>query len=60
MTYRIELTNGKARDDYNEYAYGAAEVKTFICECVPEGFRIARIVKTMKDGRAQDVTKKYV
>lgn len=60
MTYRIELTNGKVRDDYNEYAYGVAEVKTFLNECVPDGFKVSKIVKTYKDGRACNVTNKYM
>ena len=60
MLYRIELTNGNIIDDHNEYANGVAEVKTFISECVPDGFKVDRIVKVFKDGRGCDVTKKYV
>lgn len=60
MTYRIELTNGIPRNDYNEYAYGVDEIKTFINECIPEGFKILRIVKVTKDGRGTDVTNKYL
>lgn len=60
MTYRIELTNGKVRDDYNEYAYGILEVKTFLSECIPDGFKVVKIVKTYKDGRGCDVTNKYI
>lgn len=60
MTYRIELTNGRARDDRNEYAYGIEEIKTFLRECVPDGFKVAKIMKTTKDGRATDVTDKYI
>lgn len=60
MTYRIELTNGKTRNDYNEYAYGSAEVKTFLNDCVPNGFRVVKIVKVYKDGRGCNVTKKFI
>ena len=60
MTYRIELTNGKVRNDYNEYAYGINEVKTFVNECIPEGFKVSRIIKVTKDGRGTDVTNKYL
>lgn len=59
MKYRIELTNGIPRYDLNEYAFGALEVKTFISECIPEGYKISKIVKITKDGRGYDVTNKY-
>lgn len=64
MTYRIELEKIDRRSgcayDYNEYAYGSLEVKTFLNECVPEGFEVAKIIKTTKDGRGYDVTDKYI
>ena len=63
MTYRIELEKINKRytwEDKTEYVYGALEVKTFLAECVEEGYRVAKIVKTTKDGRATDVTSKYM
>ena len=63
MTYRIELERIDRRYsgyDKNEYAYGALEVKTFLAECVPNGYRVSKIVKTTKDGRGYDVTNKYI
>lgn len=63
MTYRIELEKIDRRYrayDYNEHVYGVEEIKTFLNECVPEGFRVARIVKTTKDGKGYDVTDKYI
>lgn len=63
MTYRIELENIDIRYsayDKNEFAHGALEVKTFLAECVPNGYRITKIVKITKDGRGYDVTSKYI
>lgn len=63
MTYRIELEkiNRKYRAfDYNDYVYGVAEIKTFLTECIPTGYKVAKIVKTTKDGRGYDVTSKYM
>lgn len=63
MTYRIELEKIDRRYkgyDYNEFAYGVVEIKTFLNECVPEGFRVSKIVKTTKDGKGYNVTDKYI
>lgn len=60
MIYRIEMINEKGRNEDNQYAYGIDELKTFIKECIPTGCRIARIVKTTKDGRGYDITERYM
>lgn len=63
MTYRIELEKIDRKYkafDKNEFAYGAEEVRTYIRECQEEGYRIAKIVKTTKDGKGYDVTSKYI
>lgn len=63
MTYRIELERTDKRFsayNKNEYAYGVNQVKDFIRNCVEEGYKIARIVKTTKDGKGYDVTSKYI
>lgn len=63
MTYRIELEKIDRRYsayDKNEYAYGAEQVKDFIANYLEDGYRIARIIKTTKDGRGYEVTSKYI
>lgn len=63
MVYRIELERidtSVKRYTENEYADGVVQVKTFLAECVPDGYRVAKIVKTTKDGRGHDVTSKYI
>lgn len=63
MIYRIELERINScvgRYAENEYADGVVQVKTFLAECVPNGYRVSKIVKTTKDGRGYDVTNKYI
>lgn len=63
MTYRIEMEmiNKKYNwTDKHEFAKGIAEVKTFLKNCVEDGYKVTRIVKLTKDGRGIDVTQKYI
>ena len=62
MRYRIELKRINRTlnfTDYNECAFSSTEVKAFLSECVPEGYKVARIIKTTQDGHDYDVTDKY-
>ena len=62
MRYRIELKRIDRTlnfTDYNECAFSSTEVKAFLSECVPEGYKVARIIKTTQDGHSYDVTDKY-
>ena len=62
-TYRIELEKINKKfsfEDKTEYVYSSAEVKTFLAECVEEGYRVIKIVRCTKDGKGTDVTKNYI
>lgn len=63
MKYRIELEKINkiyAFEDKTEYVNGALEVKTFLAECIEEGYRVVKIVKVTKDGKGTNVTNKYI
>ena len=63
MNYRIELEKIDRRFsgyDYNESCKGSKEVNSFLKECIPEGYKVVKIVKTTKDGKGYDVTNKYI
>lgn len=63
MTYRIELDRvdmTKYFSSINDYANTSAEVKDYLKNCIADGYKVSKIVKTYKDGRGVDVTSKYV
>lgn len=66
MMYRIEMERinkhkiNLGYDNITESAHGAKEVQTYLNECVPDGFKVTKIIKTTKDGRGCDVTDKYI
>lgn len=62
MQYRIEVmpNNNKIMIGYNDYCDILTEVRDYIKNCVPFNYHVSRIVKTYNDGRAIDVTHRFI
>lgn len=59
--YRLELEKTSFFTFYrNEHMNNSSEVRDFLKNCLEDGWKVVKVVREFKDGRAKNVTTTYI